>query len=174
MSKKFLVLQAATIAFTLGAPKKGSAHPEEFSLGGKAKTKVKVTMVGSLRAGDVKNASGEYAPEAFGFLTVIAGKTKSASGVDYIAATAGGLRGAFFKTKKEGSEILYAGIMEKGDGTEYPVFARERTGKDGKKFLSFSSKPAQEKDAARGRANKPETGASRAQAQTFEDGDIPF
>jgi len=174
-----LISLNAKPAFTLGKARAADKAPEQFSLGGKAKTEVKVTLTGRLRAADVK-AGDEWKPGAYGSLPVYAGKVTSKSGVIYIAVVvAGGLRGVLFKTKKEGSEVLYSGILEDGKGNEFPIFAREAE-HEGSKFLSVSAGEAVPADKARGKAKTGTDAAVRGRpaqnttASTFEDEDIPF
>jgi hypothetical protein len=171
MSKKLVVLSCKP-SFTLGPVRAEDHAPEEFNSFGK---KIKVTLRGTLIAADVKKGE-EYAPAAFGLLPVYAGKAKSKKGEDYlVGVVGGGLSFFLMKTKKADSDVLYTGTLEKGDGQEYPIFARERKGKTGN-FLSINAGEARAKEDARNRAaSGSEKGKVPAgAAASFEDDDIPF
>lgn len=170
---KFFVTLNVKPEFTLGGVRAASNAPKEFNYFGK---KIETTLTGTARAADVKKGN-ELEPGGYGLLSVVAGKAQTKAGEDYLVGQMAGLSFWLVKTKKESATgVIYSGTLENGDGREFPIFARERKSKDGRRFLSVSAGEAQDKKQARARAaSGTEKGkVPAAAASTFNDDDIPF
>ncbi|AJW47690.1 MULTISPECIES: hypothetical protein [Ralstonia] len=136
-------------------------------------TKSPVIMTGYVGAGEVKGEDGKYSPTEYGRLTMEAALAGEGDNSRLVLSIGGGaLRGVLFRAKKDGVNYDYQGMIEDGNGFEYPVFGRKIDGERGQ-FIALSSMDKAKREENGSASNAPARKEHEAVPAEQDEG-LPF